>query len=145
MPGKPPPAAIAGEARGRTQPGYRVFKAAKFVLEARKRGISENELCAAINQVQASPKSYSLGGGVYKKRLNNNLDRSIILAKGGKNWFYVHLFRKSDRDNISKKELAQFKAAADVVGKLSDADLDRVVAAGELEEICLGFGGEKGN
>ena len=41
-----------------------------------------------------------LGGGVFKKRLNKNMHRSIILAKGRRYWIYEYLFAKKDRANI---------------------------------------------
>lgn len=89
-----------------------------------------------MREVQASPKAYSLGGGVYKKRLNDNLDRSIILAKGGRNWFFVHLFQKSAQANISENELAAFKAAATELAALTAPELAVAVHAGKLQEIC---------
>jgi hypothetical protein len=123
------------------QPGLdpkdtRVFKAIKFAKEAAKRKISDQELCDAIREIQASPKTYSLGGEVYKKRLNDNMDRSIVLAKGGVHWFYAHLFQKKNQDNISDNELDAFKAAAKVLGILSGTELDAAVKAGKFQEIC---------
>jgi hypothetical protein len=53
-----------------------------------------------------------LGGGVFKKRLNDNRHRSIIIAKGGKYWIYTYLFAKKDRGNIDIDELAEFKKLA---------------------------------
>ena len=52
-----------------------------------------------------------LGGGVFKKRLDDNLHRSIILAKGGQYWVYEYLFAKKDRDNIEDDELLYFPPA----------------------------------
>jgi hypothetical protein len=49
-----------------------------------------------------------LGGGVFKKRLNKNLHRIIILAKGGRFWIYAYLFAKKDRANIEDDELDDF-------------------------------------
>ncbi|MDI8841680.1 DJ-1/PfpI family protein, partial [Salmonella enterica subsp. enterica serovar Anatum] len=43
----------------------------------------------AINAVLQG-KADNLGGGVYKKRLNQNRDRAIVLAKGGEHWFYIN-------------------------------------------------------
>jgi hypothetical protein len=126
------------------QPKTRVFKAGKFAVLASKRGITDQDLCAAIAAVQASPRPHSLGGGVYKKSLNDNMDRSIILAKGGKHWFYTHLFQKSDTDNISRKELEAFKEAAETLGNLSEDDLNAAVKAGKLKEICHDCSIEKG-
>ncbi|CUI06882.1 Putative cytoplasmic protein [Janthinobacterium sp. CG23_2] len=52
-------------------------------------------------------KADPLGGGVWKKRLNDNMDRAIIAAKGEKNWIFMFLFMKKDRENIDKAEEAE--------------------------------------
>lgn len=57
-------------------------------------------------------KADDLGGGVYKKRLNQNRDRAIILAKGGERWFYTFLYAKQDMSNIDNRELAGFRELA---------------------------------
>ena len=62
---------------------HRAFKTAKFSKDAKKSKIKDVELCLAIEQVLLGQVD-DMGGGVYKKRLNNNQHRSIILAKGGK-------------------------------------------------------------
>ena len=81
----------------------RLFKTSKFSKEAKKARISDSELCAAIRQVMAG-QADDLGGGVFKKRLNDNMHRSIVLAKGGRYWVYEYLFAKKDRDNIDDDE-----------------------------------------
>ena len=53
-----------------------------------------------------------LGGGVYKKRLNDNMHRSIIVAKAGWHWIYAYLCAKKDRENIAPDELDGFKRLA---------------------------------
>lgn len=58
----------------------RAFKTARFAKDAKKSKIRDDELCQAIKQVQRG-QADDLGGSVYKKRLNDNLHRSIILAK----------------------------------------------------------------
>jgi hypothetical protein len=37
---------------------------------------------------------HDLDGGVCKKPLNRNLDRSIILSRSRKHWIYAYLFSK---------------------------------------------------
>ena len=59
----------------------RTFKTAWFSKAARKALIADKELCAAIAQVRKG-QCDDLGGGVFKKRLDKNRHRSIILAKG---------------------------------------------------------------
>lgn len=58
----------------------RIFKTKWFAREASSHGISDDELYQAI-QSALQGKVVDLGGGVYKKRLNKNRDRAIILTK----------------------------------------------------------------
>lgn len=59
---------------------WRAFKTAWFAKAARKNRISDHELCEAMREVM-SGQADDLGGGVFKKRLNKNMHRSIVLAK----------------------------------------------------------------
>ena len=113
----------------------RTFKAAWFAKAARKAGISDAELCAAIRQVMQG-KADDLGGGVFKKRLNDNMHRAIILAKGRQYWVYEYLFAKKDRENIDDNELAAFRDLAKGYAGLTDKQLVRLVKNRQLEEIC---------
>ena len=79
-----------------------------------------------------------LGGSVFKKRLNKNMHRAVILAKGGKHWMFQYLFAKKDRDNIDADELEGFRKLAKAREKLTAQQLDRLAQDGELEEICNG-------
>lgn len=79
-----------------------------------------------------------LGGGVYKKRLNGNMHRSIILAKGGKYWVYEYLFAKKDRANIHEDELFAFRLLAKSYAGLTETQVDQLMAAGDFMEICHG-------
>jgi hypothetical protein len=63
----------------------RVFKSAWFAKAASKARISDAELCQAVGALMAG-RGIDLGGGVFKKRLNQNRHRSIILAKSGRFW-----------------------------------------------------------
>src|SRR5476649_919314 len=89
----------------------RAFKTAWFTKAARKARIKDDELCEAIEEVRKG-QADDLGGGVFKKRLNKNMHRSIILAMGRKLWVYEYLFAKQDRANIKDDELAAFRLLA---------------------------------
>jgi hypothetical protein len=82
----------------------RVFKTAWFSKAASKASIDDEELIEAIQQV-IKGQADDLGGGVFKKRLNKNRHRSIVVAKGGRYWVYEYLFAKKDRANITHTEL----------------------------------------
>lgn len=71
----------------------RTYKTAWFSKAARKARIKDGELCKAIQEVVAGQVD-DLGGGIFKKRLNKNMHRSIVLAKVGRYWIFEYLFVK---------------------------------------------------
>jgi hypothetical protein len=113
----------------------RIFKTAWFAKATKKARIRDEELCAALRQVMQS-QADDLGGGVFKKRLNDNRHRSIIIAKGGQYWIYTYLFAKKDRSNIDTDELAEFKKLAAIYGRQTDETINTQIKNGDLVEIC---------
>ena len=79
-----------------------------------------------------------LGGGVFKKRLDKNRHRSIVIAKGGKYWVYSYLFAKKDRENINKNELEDFRKIADTYAKITEKEIELALENEILLEICHG-------
>lgn len=62
---------------------------------------------------------------MFKKRLDKNRSRSIILAKGRRYWVYAYLFAKKDRANIDDDELRAFRKLADLYAEKTDVEIDR--------------------
>ncbi|MDX1985779.1 MAG: type II toxin-antitoxin system RelE/ParE family toxin [Candidatus Obscuribacter sp.] len=115
----------------------RAFKTEWFAKAADKVKITDSELCKAIKQVRLG-QCDDLGGGVFKKRLNKNMHRSIIVAKGGKYWVYAYLFAKKDRENIDQKELDAFRELADLYETKTDRKIEKELGIKVLVEICHG-------
>ncbi len=113
----------------------RAFKTAWFAKAARKALISDEELCEAIVEVRLG-QADDLGGGVFKKRLDKNRRRSIIVAKGRRYWVYAYLFAKKDRANIDDDELRAFRKLADLYSGKTDVEIEKELKAKELVEIC---------
>ncbi|MFC7419818.1 type II toxin-antitoxin system RelE/ParE family toxin [Iodobacter arcticus] len=113
----------------------RAFKTAWFAKAAKKALITDVELCDAMRQVMQG-QTDDLGGGVYKKRLNSNRHRSIILAKAGRYWVYEYLFAKKDRDNIEDDELASFRVLAKAYAGMTNSQLTQLLQDQDLMEIC---------
>ncbi|MDP1703595.1 MAG: type II toxin-antitoxin system RelE/ParE family toxin [Sulfurimicrobium sp.] len=113
----------------------RVFKTAWFAKAAGKSRIGDLELCTAVRQVMQG-QADDLGGGVFKKRLNDNMHRSIILAKGGRFWVYEFLFAKKDRDNIEDNELAAFRSLAKIYERLTEKQVSDLLVNRKFLEIC---------
>jgi hypothetical protein len=121
------PAANASKAR--------VFKTAWFSKVARKARIPDSALCACIDEAMRG-QADDLGGGVYKKRLNRNMHRAIVLAKAGRWWILEYLFAKKDRANIEDDELAQFRELTKAYGKLGDKQIQQLIDSNHFVEIC---------
>ncbi|MBX9703381.1 MAG: type II toxin-antitoxin system RelE/ParE family toxin [Silvanigrellaceae bacterium] len=113
----------------------RVFKTSWFAKAAKKAKIKDSDLCEAIQEAMRG-QVIDLGGGVFKKRLNNNQHRSIILAKGDCYWIYEYIFAKKDRDNIGDNELADFRKLAKLYTELSEKQIEQLVYEKSLIEIC---------
>ena len=84
----------------------RLFKTKRFAMQAGKAWIGDDELREAFTEM-LNGQADNLGGGVWKKRLNANRHRSIVLAKGGRYWIYQFLYAKKDQSNISQAELIE--------------------------------------
>ena len=117
------------------KPAMRAFKTAWFNKAARKLRFGDSALNAAIREVMQG-QADDLGGGVFKKRLNKNLHRSIVLANGGRYWIFVYLYAKKDRSNIDDDELADFRKLAQAYGRMTDGELMAQMNQGDLLELC---------
>ncbi|MBV4453053.1 MULTISPECIES: type II toxin-antitoxin system RelE/ParE family toxin [Pseudomonas] len=105
-----------------------------FADAARKAWICDSALSEAFGQLLKG-QADSLGGGVWKKRLNQNRHRSIILAKGRHYWVYQFLFAKQDQSNISQKDLIWFRAMAKTYEGLNEAQVQQLLDLREFVEI----------
>ncbi|HAT3676161.1 TPA: type II toxin-antitoxin system RelE/ParE family toxin [Serratia marcescens] len=113
----------------------RTFKTCWFSRKVRAHGITDKALCRAVKDVQRGLAA-DLGGGVFKKRLNHNRDRALVLAKNGRHWVFVFLFAKQAQTNITGAELHAFRKLAMQFGALSDDQVESLVVKKEWVEIC---------
>lgn len=112
----------------------RAFKTAWFSKAARKARIPDSALLQAAREAMRG-QADDLGGGVFKKRLNDNQHRSIVLAKGGRLWVFAYLYAKKDRANIDPDELMAFRRLAQAYAQMNPSELARAIDAGELLEL----------
>ncbi|MES3022255.1 MAG: type II toxin-antitoxin system RelE/ParE family toxin [Pseudomonadota bacterium] len=113
----------------------RVFTLKRFLKDAGKEGIKDDELCQAIAELEEG-KGENLGGNVWKKRLKQNRSRSIVLTKPKDFWVFAYLFAKGDKDNLEADELAGFKNLSTNYGAAGLAGMEKLVAAKAAMEIC---------
>ena len=118
-----------------------VFVTKEFARFARKAGLADAKLRQAAQDVAAGRYDADLGGGVFKQRVaregggKSGGFRTIILFRVGSHSFFAHGFAKSDKANVSAKELKALKRLADVLHGFSEEQLRAAQATGELSEV----------
>nr|WP_298357073.1 type II toxin-antitoxin system RelE/ParE family toxin [Rhodoblastus sp.] len=118
-----------------------VYVTKEFGRFARKAGLADAKLLQAAQDAAAGRYDADLGGGVFKQRVaregggKSGGFRTIILFRVGSHSFFAHGFAKSDKANVSTKELKALKRLADVLLGFSEHQLEAAQAAGELIEV----------
>lgn len=112
----------------------RLFKTKRFAMQAAKAWIGDDELREAFTEMLRG-QAVDLGGGVWKKRLNANRHRSIVLARGGGYWVFQFLYAKKDQSNISQAELIAFRDMAKDYQGLTGWQVQYLLDTKEFTEI----------
>lgn len=108
---------------------------------ARKEGIADAALEAAIDQAEKGKIDADLGGEVIKQRISRPGQgksrgyRTIVLFRRGARAFFVYGFAKSDRANMDRDEREQFVVAAKYVLALNEDRLAELLAKGDFVEV----------
>lgn len=91
--------------------------------------------------LEAGNANADLGGGVYKVRIGRPSEgksggfRVIVFFKSGERTFFHYIFAKSERANISQKELKWFKELARDALSMTDDQINKRLQDGNLLEI----------
>jgi len=112
----------------------RIFKTAWFTKAARKAGIEDAVLRESVQQAMRG-QAVDLGGGVFKKRLNRNEHRALILAKRDDCWVFQYMFAKKDRANISRAELFGFRELATTYLNMPTERIEQLINDGDWVEL----------
>jgi hypothetical protein len=119
----------------------RIFKNPWFSRFAAKEGITDDELKDMVNQLEAGQADADLGGDVYKVRVarpgagKSGGYRVIVFFRNGERTFYVYGFAKSDRANISQKELKDHKELARIYFAMTETEIKTAIEAGKFSEV----------
>jgi len=119
----------------------RVLATRYFARWAEADGLSHEQICGAVAELQNGLHDGNLGGSVYKKRIGVNgrgkrgSVRTIIAFRISKNVFCLYGYPKNERDDIDKDELTGFKKVARFYLGLNDYQIDGLIKIGELVEV----------
>jgi hypothetical protein len=118
----------------------------RFLHEARKLHVTDkllNDTLTYFSEMKLDGRQrYALGASLYKLRLATNEghgksggSRSILAFQMDHRVIWLHLFAKSDKENITIMELKKLKKLADILLELSQGDINRLIKSGELNEV----------
>jgi hypothetical protein len=118
-----------------------IYKTRNFLRWARKTGLNDSLLKAAISEIQRGLLEADLGGGIVKKRIallgkgKRGSTRTLLATNRDDRWFFVFGFEKNDRENISEKELATLKKLAKDLLGLTVTQITVAIREGSLVEV----------
>jgi hypothetical protein len=118
-----------------------LYKTRPFSRLAKRAGVSDAALKAAVEEMRNGIIHANLGGNVYKQRVaiegrgKRGGSRIIVAANLRDRWIFVHCYAKNDRDNISHDEETAFKEFARIYLSLSDEMMRTAVERGILEVL----------
>jgi len=119
----------------------RILKTKWFSRFARKEGLADAKLLEALREAEAGLVDADYGGGLIKKRVaregggKSGGYRTIIAYRSAARCVFMFAFAKNDKGNLSKNEVVEYKAAADIFLGLTDLQIETAVKNNELEEV----------
>jgi hypothetical protein len=119
----------------------RIFKNTWFSRFAQKEKISDEELNRVIRQLELGEIDADLGGHVFKQRIarpgegSSGGYRVVVFFKSEEKAFFVYGFAKSDKDNITDRQLQNFKITAKQALALTDEEMKEALKRGIFKEI----------
>lgn len=119
----------------------RVFKTRQFDRWARKEGVTDPTLWAAVVEMENGLIDADLGGHVVKKRIalpgrgKSGGARSLLAYRLGDRACFVYGFAKNERDNIDDRELKALKLLASALLGWTPEQTRNALREGKLIEI----------
>lgn len=122
------------------------LKIKKFSSEAKRANLRDQILIDTLNEFfnlsRGEQLKHSLGAGLYKLRIatkegrgKSGGSRSILAFKKDNGIYWLHLFSKNDKENVTTSELKKLKQLSDIMFTLTDEQVKTLVSLGELCEV----------
>ncbi|MCL5425492.1 MAG: type II toxin-antitoxin system RelE/ParE family toxin [Gammaproteobacteria bacterium] len=119
-----------------------VLKRKDFARWQTAEKLSDTALCKAVQEMESGLIDADLGGYLYKKRVarpgagKSGGYRTLLSARVGHRYVFLHGFPKSDKANITRDEKKALQYAGKVFLELSAKELVKALQAGVLLEVC---------
>jgi len=118
-----------------------IYKTKHFTRWARKAGLKDSFLKAAVLEIQSGLLDADLGGGIVKKRIalpgrgKRGSTRTLLATNLKDRWIFVFGFEKNERENILENELTTLKMLAKDLLGMSAAQIKVAIEEGFLVEV----------
>ena len=118
-----------------------IYKTRHFSRWARKAGLKDSFLKAAVLEIQCGLLEADLGGGIVKKRIalpgrgKRGNTRTLLATNLKDRWIFVFGFEKNERENILENELTTLKMLAKDLLGMSAAQIKVAIEEGFLVEV----------
>jgi len=112
-----------------------------FAKWAQKQNLTGSVLKNALLEVEDGHYEAGLGGHLYKKRIRFNdmgksgSGRTIICYKRADRAIFIHGFAKSEKSNLTTKELFALKELAKILLSLSESEIVSAIMNGDFVEV----------
>ncbi len=119
----------------------RIFRTKWFSRFARQEDIGDAKLVEAVQNIENNLVEADYGGGLIKQRIARDGGgksggyRSIIAFKSETRSVFVFAFSKSEKENLTKIEVREYKKAAAIYIKMTDAQVALAIEKKELIEV----------
>lgn len=120
----------------------KVFKRKDFARWQASEKLSDGALCKAVKEMETGLIDADLGGNLYKKRIarpgagKSGGYRTLLSARMGQRYVFLHGFPKSDKANITRDEKKALQYAGIVFLELTARMLMKALQTGVLLEVC---------
>ena len=119
----------------------RIFKTKWFSRFARQENIDDAKLVEAVQNIENGLVDADYGGGLLKQRIARDGEgksggyRGIIAFKSENRSIFVFAFPKSEKENLTKTEVREYKKAAAIYLKMTEAQITLAIEKKELIEV----------
>ncbi|MFJ3057610.1 type II toxin-antitoxin system RelE/ParE family toxin [Herbaspirillum sp. NPDC087042] len=118
-----------------------ILKRKDFVRWQVRENLPDALLCKTVRDMERGLIDADLGGLLYKMRVarpgagKRGGYRTLVSARIGMRYVFLHGFAKNDVDNLSHDEIRALQFAGGVLLELRDEALFKAVCAGVLVEV----------
>lgn len=119
----------------------RILKRRDFARWQAGEKLSDAALCKAVKEMESGLIDADLGGFLYKKRVarpgagKSGGYRTLLSARIGNGYVFLHGFPKSDKANITQDEKVALQFAGKVFLELATDALAKALQSGVLLEV----------